>query len=156
LAGQGALVELPAVASQAGGGQYDEAVKELRRLYLVTGGYDNDYRLGEPLTAQNYLNILFHGSVRMLNLQGFPDLAAKGYFVVADREGFVTRGDIDELNDLFYRLNPHLKTVVPPEKMAAIWSELLEGISAGQEIDRGVVYKGIARYLGIMRSYTGQ
>jgi hypothetical protein len=151
LSGQGALVELPAVP-ESERPEYYEAVVALRRLGLLTAGYDNEYRLEEPLPVQNYLNLLFHGTYRRLNLEGHGDLAGRIYYVMADREGDVDGDNLAELNALFYRYNRHLEAVLPPEAMAGIWRQRVEGDGA---VSRGVLYDGIAEYLEAVGNHRG-
>ncbi len=143
LAAQGALVGLPEVVAAPRPEHYGAAVR-LRRLGLLAAGYHNDYRLEAPLSAQQYLNLLYHGAYRQLNLAGRGELAGRTFYVTADRGGDVSGADLAELNALFYKYNPHLAGLCPPEQMAAQWQKWAVGEGP---VPRGVLYEVIAWFL---------
>lgn len=93
-------------------------VQELRQLGLALGGYDNDYKLDQPMSKQAFLNLLYNGSFRQLNLAGREDLAGKLYFVITQQEaGMVTPDNIGDVFYEFERFNPHLKELYTPEEL---------------------------------------
>lgn len=147
LASQGAFVapsdsKPPEVAEHP----HYEAMKKLRRLGMAAGGYKNRYQLDEPMTVQTFLNILFNSSVRTLNIHGQSQAAEQCYYVVYPEEGHVTKDNITEVLDYFFKFNPHLRHN-DQEALALFISTLTAGKAGAAELPRGELYEIIARYL---------
>ncbi len=145
LSSQGAFVgpgrtELPAVAVDEG----YSVLCRLRSLGLVAGGYGNEYYLDSPLGNQAFLNLLFHGSSRVLHLAGAEEQAAKMYFVTSPESGSVTGENVEKLVREFIRYNVHLTEAV--EKSALNNLNLSDG-----DISRRVLYEAVWSYLDDLR-----
>lgn len=146
LARQGAFVEPnPARAPALVADPAYPAVKALRRLGLVSGGYNNDYRLDEPLSSQAFLNIIFHGSARALYLAGEKEAARWGYFVTAADGGVVTGENVERLLAEFVRFNPYLQGFLLEGTVGERWEMLAE--RGGNGIPRRELYEAIWHYL---------
>lgn len=153
LASQGAYVEpsdskLPDIARHP----HYEAMKELRRLGIALGGYQNKYGLDEPITAQSFLNILFHASVRTLNLMGERQLAEQSYYVVYHEEEDVNANNIAGILDYFFKFNPHLKPDGDSHMFHSYIAELTSKRNGEQDIPKGELYELIVRYLAVLKS----
>jgi hypothetical protein len=153
LAGQGAYVEPSGNGEPAAGKKdYYPAMQYLRRLGLITGGYSNDYKLGEPISAQAFLNLLFHGASRIINLADKGVLAEKMYYVSAGGE-FVSSANLYELVEHFNRFNPHLSAVLPEQDSKKIWLEVDAAIAGNEEFARGQLYEAVFRYLVLLEGH---
>ncbi|MBS4030293.1 MAG: FAD-dependent oxidoreductase [Clostridiales bacterium] len=152
LSAQGAFVEPsqlepPAVTED----QSYPVLRGLRSLGLVAGGYGDDYGLDSPLTNQAFLNLLFHGSDRVLHLAGAEEQAAKMYFVTAPENGSVTVENAEGLILEFFRYNPHLKQVLENSALATL--EQKSGDHSFGEIPRRVLYDAVWSYLEDLRGF---
>jgi hypothetical protein len=124
-------------------------LRELRRLGLAPGGYDNDYKLDQPMSRQAFLNLLYNGGFRRLNLAGREDLAGKLYFVITKEEGMVTPDNIGDIFYEFERFNPHLKQLYKPEELAQTYSVLAD-TSGSDPAARAVLYEVTRSYLELL------
>lgn len=125
------------------------AVRKLVSLALVLGGYNNDFKLNAPLPAQNFLNLLFHGSYRSLNLAGRGDLAEKMYYVMAESNDEVGKQNIDGLVELFYKFNPHMEEVVPLGTAHKIFGDI-PALSCWTVFPRYELYEAVVEYLDLI------
>lgn len=152
LASQGALVtpshsRPPEVTNHP----HYEAMKELRRLGLVVGGYKNRYYMDEPLPARTFLNLLFHGSRRTLNLLGQYPLAEQCYYVTYQGQENVNGSNLPSLLDDFFKFNPHLKPHDVENAYYDYLAALLAKRNSGQDLPRGELYALIVRYLDALK-----
>lgn len=153
LAGQGAYVEPSGEGEPAAKkNDYYQSMQYLRRLGLITGGYSNDYKLDEPITAQAFLNLLFHGTSRIMNLAHKGVLAEKMYYVSAGGDR-VSSTNIYELLELFNRFNPHLSAVLPARDSEQIWLEAGAATAGNEEFARGPLYEAVFRYLVLLEGH---
>ncbi|MEW6623819.1 MAG: FAD-dependent oxidoreductase [Bacillota bacterium] len=127
------------------------AMRELRELGIIVGGYKNNYRLDEPLNSQTFLNLLFNGTLRTLNLQGRPDLAKKMYFVTAKENTTVTSENVGEIFAHFLKFNPHLTGLVGKEDLEELFTNAVFGASSSTELPRGDLYEVISQYLSLLK-----
>lgn len=125
------------------------AVRKLISLALVLGGYNNDYQLNASLPSQNFLNLLFHGSYRTLNLAQRGDLAEKMYYVTAESNEEVGKQNIAGLVEQFYRFNPHMEEVVPRDVARGIFDDI-PALNQWTVFPRYRLYEALAEYLDLI------
>ena len=146
LGSQGAFVE-PSMA-QPPALVEDESypvLRALRSLGIVAGGYGNDYALDAPLSTQAYLNLLFHGTSRILRLTGQQDLADKMYFVTASVDGLLSGENVELITEEFFRYNPHvLKLLTEGDSLETLQAFAGYGDTG---IPRKELYAFVWRYL---------
>ncbi len=130
--------------------EYYKAMSELRSLGIVVGGYKNDYKLDETLSCQAFLNLLFQGTIRKLNLSGKQELADRMYYVIYQGEDeFVDKENIREIFEQFFRLNRHLPATFSGE-IAEFTDALTEGATGTDGYTRGELYQIISDYLKVI------
>ncbi len=151
LSSQGAFVEQSNTKPpQEIGHEYYHAMRELRQLGIVVGGYNNLYRLDDPLSIQAFLNILFNGSVRTLNLTGQRELADKMYFVISQEQGNLNTDNIQSVFESFKNFNPHLNKVYTEEEFNSFLAEINDDVSS-RELTRGELYQVVTEYLELLK-----
>ena len=150
LSNQGAFVEQSnSKPPQETGHKYYPAMRNLRQLGIIVGGYNNVYRLDDPLSTQAFLNILFNGSVRTLNLTGQWELADKMYFVISQEQGNLDTENLQSVFDDFKRFNPHLYGVYSQEEFNRFIANL-PADEDSRELTRGELYQLIVEYLAML------
>ncbi|WP_051534307.1 FAD-dependent oxidoreductase [Desulfitibacter alkalitolerans] len=152
LADQGALVKpWESKPPKVAGHEHYPAMQELRRLGVIVGGYNNNYMLDDPLSIQAFLNLLFNGALRTLNLAGHGDLADKMYFVISQEQGDVNSDNIKSVFENFKRFNPHLNSLYTEADYNSFINNLPKDDEENSQISRGELYKYIADYLAMLK-----
>ena len=129
--------------------EYYPAMRELRKLGIVVGGYDNKYQLEDPLSIQAFLNILFNGSVRTLNLVGQGEFSDKMYFVISQEHGNVNSDNLQSIFDNFKKFNSHLYSVYTQEEFKNFLANLPDKDS--RDLSRGELYQIATVYLELLK-----
>jgi len=152
LADQGALVKpWEGKPPKVTGHEYYPAMQELRRLGIIVGGYSNNYMLDDPLSIQAFLNLLFNGAVRTLNLAGHGDFADRMYFVISQEQGDVNSDNIRSVFEHFKRFNPHLNSLYTKADYNNFINNLPRDDEENSQISRGELYKYVAAYLAMLK-----